>query len=88
MSPNLKGQSLLTSVIKVYHIYRIKGKIEYFIPGTRHLILKAHANNGRPLGDSSFIEDLEKLTRRVLHKQKPGPKTKADNQVLCPRNYY
>ncbi len=33
-----------------------------------------HANNGRPLGDGQFIEAVEKLTGRVLQKQKPGPK--------------
>lgn len=39
-------------------------------------ILKRHTNSGRPLGDSEFIEVLEKLTGRVLHRQKPGPKRK------------
>ena len=37
-------------------------------------LMKMHANSGRPLGDDSFIETVEKLTGRVLHKQKPGRK--------------
>jgi putative transposase len=36
-------------------------------------LFKSHTNNGRPLGDNQFIEDIEKLTGRVLHKQRPGP---------------
>jgi putative transposase len=42
-------------------------------------LFKAHASSGRPLGDSNFIEMLEVATGRVLHKQKPGPKTKNGN---------
>jgi putative transposase len=39
---------------------------------------KSHAG-GRPLGDNQFIEDVERLTGRVLHKQKPGPRTRKGN---------
>ncbi len=42
-------------------------------------LFKMHASTGRPLGDSQFIEEIEKLTGRVLHKQKPGPKGKSNN---------
>ena len=42
-------------------------------------LLNMHANNGRPLGDFQFIEKIEKLTGRILHKQKPGPKVKRSN---------
>lgn len=42
-------------------------------------LFKMHANNGRPLGDNQFIEAIEKLTGRVLHKQKPGPKEENGN---------
>ncbi len=42
-------------------------------------LIKMHVNNGRPLGDSQFIEAIEKLTGRILHRQKPGPKIKNDN---------
>lgn len=42
-------------------------------------LLKTHINSGRPLGDKQFIEVLEKLTGRILGRQKPGPKVKIDN---------
>ncbi len=42
-------------------------------------LFKVHINTGRPLGDSQFIEGIEKLTGRILDKQKPGPKAKGDN---------
>ena len=42
-------------------------------------LIKACANNGRPLGDSQFIEKIERLTGRVLRKQKSGPKIKNNN---------
>jgi len=38
-------------------------------------LLRQHANTGRPLGDSAFVSKLEKITKRTLRKQKPGPKT-------------
>lgn len=39
-------------------------------------LLKLHANTGRPLGDNNFIKQIEGLTGRILHKQKPGPKNR------------
>lgn len=36
-------------------------------------LLKRHAGSGRPLGDVKFIKEVERLTGRMLHKQKPGP---------------
>ena len=42
-------------------------------------LLKMHANTGRPLGDSQFINAIEKSTGRILHRQKSGPKSKAGN---------
>lgn len=39
-------------------------------------LFKIHLNTGRPLGDNKFTESLEKLTGRLLRKQKPGPKKK------------
>ena len=38
-----------------------------------------HANTGRPLGESSFIDKIEKMTGRLLHKKKPGPKREKNN---------
>ncbi len=40
---------------------------------------RLHVNTGRPLGDDRFIEKIEGLTGRILHRQKPGPKHKGDN---------
>lgn len=36
--------------------------------------LRRHERTGRPLGSAGFVEQLEKLTDRVLRRQKPGPK--------------
>ena len=36
--------------------------------------LRRHERSGRPLGDVGFLSRLEKMTGRVLKKQKPGPK--------------
>lgn len=38
--------------------------------------LRRHERSGRPLGDDNFLSRLEKMTTRVLRKQRPGPKTK------------
>ncbi|MBU0571315.1 MAG: transposase [Candidatus Omnitrophica bacterium] len=40
-------------------------------------IFRKHARTGRPLGDQNFINELEKLTGRMLQKQKPGPKSNS-----------
>jgi len=37
-------------------------------------IIARHTSTGRPLGDDDFISRIEKLTGRILRKQKPGPK--------------
>jgi putative transposase len=36
--------------------------------------LRAHERTGRPLGDESFLAQLEKKLGRILRRQKPGPK--------------
>ncbi len=35
-----------------------------------------HADTGRPLGDEKFIEKIERVTEKILRKNKPGPKKK------------
>ena len=40
--------------------------------------LRSHQSTGRPLGDKTFIDDLETKEGRVLAKQKPGPKVKIN----------
>jgi putative transposase len=37
-------------------------------------LFKKHARIGRPLGQDVFIENLEKMTGRVLKPRKPGRK--------------
>ena len=39
--------------------------------------LKRHEKTGRPLGDSNFIEQIEKSLKRTLQRQKPGPKSRS-----------
>ena len=36
--------------------------------------IQGHERTGRPLGDNGFLCRLEKMTNRILIKQKPGPK--------------
>ena len=47
---------------------------EYDDQNDRKLI-RLHSNSGRPLGDAKFIERIEELSGRTLHKQKPGPRS-------------
>jgi putative transposase len=35
--------------------------------------LRRHERTGRPLGSADFTEKVEKMTARVLRRQKPGP---------------
>ena len=37
-------------------------------------LFKRHARAGRPLGKEGFIENLEKITGRILKPRKPGRK--------------
>jgi putative transposase len=39
-------------------------------------ILRRHERSGRPLGSDNFLAKLEKITSRVLTRQKPSPKKK------------
>jgi len=36
--------------------------------------IQRHERTGRPLGNDAFLNRLEKLTNRILKKQKPGPR--------------
>jgi putative transposase len=45
------------------------------IDENERLTLRRHERTGRPAGDNKFISRLEKRLRRVLKKQKPGPKS-------------
>ncbi|MEJ2691048.1 MAG: transposase, partial [Deltaproteobacteria bacterium] len=46
------------------------------LPEEEYDTLRRHERSGRPLGSDAFISRIEKLTGRVLKKQKPGPKRK------------
>jgi putative transposase len=37
-------------------------------------LLHRHESTGRPLGEESFIDELEIVAKRILRPQKPGPK--------------
>jgi len=39
-------------------------------------LIKLHERTGRPLGEDSFVEKLEKMLNIKLKKNKPGPKPK------------
>jgi putative transposase len=41
-------------------------------------LFRKHERTGRPMGDSSFIEEIEILLDRILKPQKPGPKVQKD----------
>jgi putative transposase len=36
--------------------------------------IRRHATSGRPMGDDAFVDRIERSLKRVLRKQKPGPK--------------
>ena len=38
------------------------------------VLFRNHSNTGRPLGDKKFIDLLEKISGRMLHRRKSGPK--------------
>lgn len=42
-------------------------------------LFRHHTGTSRPLGNNGFIKKLEKITGRILGKQKPGPKKKENN---------
>jgi putative transposase len=38
--------------------------------------LRKYVRTGRPLGNDAFVEKVEYLTRRIIRRNKPGPKSK------------
>jgi len=49
------------------------------------VLLRNHSHTGRPLGDKKFIDFLEKISGRMLHRRKPGPRV-IKNNGSCPQN--
>ena len=43
-----------------------------------HAAIRVGERTGRPLGSPEFVAALERRLGRVLARQKPGPKVKAD----------
>jgi len=56
-----------------------KGLLAWGIEEKQAEEIRSHEKTGRPLGSTSFIGKLEKQLDRVLHKMKPGPKRKKDD---------
>lgn len=44
------------------------------LSGKEKRMFQSHERTGRPLGNKAFLDKLEKMTDRILIKQKPGPK--------------
>lgn len=44
-------------------------------------LFKSHALTGRPMGNSDFIDRLEKITGRSLRRGKPGPKQQKNRDA-------
>lgn len=50
--------------------------IRQALPGKEIEVFHSHERTGRPLGNEGFIEGIEKSVRRILRRQRPGPKKK------------
>ncbi len=65
-------------LVKVEPLLEIIPNWRNFLSGDlteeEYKILRSHERTGRPLGSDAFLQRLEKLTGRILRKQKPGPK--------------
>lgn len=46
--------------------------------------LRHHERTEPPLGGEAFMAKFEKASGRMLHRQKPAPKRKTQNEVCCP----
>jgi len=54
-----------------------RGYLDEQIAGSEDMdTVRRSTRTGRPAGDVSFVNKIEKLTGRLLQKQKPGPKKK------------
>ena len=67
----VKTKPLLQIVNKPWEMFLLSDTQEQEIA-----LLRKHERTGRPLGENSFIENLELLLDRKLKSQKPGPKKK------------
>ena len=44
-------------------------------------LFRRHARTGRPLGEGSFLDRLERLTGRSLHPKRAGRKRKPPSEI-------
>ncbi|MBI5557035.1 MAG: transposase [Deltaproteobacteria bacterium] len=51
-----------------------KGLLSSDVSEKEYETIRHHERSGRPLGNDDFLMRLEKLTARILRKQKPGPR--------------
>jgi putative transposase len=73
---HLKGQN-----DRLVNVLPMKGRIRDWtnflsFPETEEklAIIRSHSRTGRPIGDTSFVDELEQKSGRSLQKRKPGPK--------------
>jgi len=57
-----------------------EGLLDSALPEVALRELRGHARTGRPLGDETFVERLERLVGRVLKPQKGGRPRRRENQ--------
>ncbi|MEX2480353.1 MAG: transposase [Gammaproteobacteria bacterium] len=54
-----------------------RGYLDSESPAEELATIRKHQRTGRPLGDASFIEELEAVTGLMLKRKKPGPRPNA-----------
>lgn len=72
-----KRDSLLSDNFFINEIHDWRNYLTEADAGMDEKLFAKHADTGRPMGDKSFIDKLEKITGRSLQKRKPGPKRKS-----------
>ncbi len=77
---HLEGtDDLLASAFPLHDLIPDWKELLYLSSDEELKILKQHERTGRPLGDESFLDELEATLGRILRPQKPGPKRKSES---------
>ncbi len=75
---HLKGEDDI--LVKVEPLLAIipdwQGLLASEVSAEEYKTIRRHERSGRPLGNNCFVARVEKLTKRVLRRKKPGPKIK------------
>lgn len=79
MKPSLLSDSFLLDTISDWASFLKGPEDPKWLGKVEH-----HINTGRPLGSESFIEKLELMTGRKLHKEKPGRKRRREISIVSP----